>query len=142
MTAWFQVSNAPAAVHIEPSPSPANLVDTSRKASGPEDMPAIVGLAGRFPGARTVEELWEVLAQGHSLIGSTPSDRQWDQDRQRWFGALDGLAEFDAPFFEISPREATSMDPRQRLLLQEIWRGLEDAAVGPQEIAERRIGVL
>ena len=141
LTAWFQVPNAPAAVHIEPSPSPANLVDTSRKASGPEDMPAIVGLAGRFPGARTVEELWEVLAQGHSLIGSTPSDRQWDQDRQRWFGALDGLAEFDAPFFEISPREATSMDPRQRLLLQEIWRGLEDAAIGPQEIAERRIGV-
>src|SRR5690606_28738857 len=44
-------------------------------------------------------------------------------------------------FFEISPKEAEQMDPRQRLLLQETWNALEDAGMGKQDIEEQRIGV-
>src|SRR5699024_1563470 len=44
-------------------------------------------------------------------------------------------------FLEVSPREAEVMGPRRRLLLQEMWRALEDAGCGPDQVAGERVGV-
>ena len=54
---------------------------------------------------------------------------------------LAGVEEFDPLFFEISPREAEAMDPRQRLLLQEAWRALEDAGYGRGALDAHTVGM-
>jgi polyketide synthase PksN len=59
----------------------------------------------------------------------------------KWCGCLPGVSEFEPLFFEISPREAECMDPRQRLLLQEAWNALEDAGYGAEQIKNNKIGM-
>ncbi|MFF2655714.1 beta-ketoacyl synthase N-terminal-like domain-containing protein, partial [Streptomyces sp. NPDC058045] len=101
----------------------------------------IVGMSGRFPGARSVDELWDILAEGRTVVGEVSPERQPAWGPGRPMGEIPGVAEFDPLFFEISPREAEVMDPRQRLLLQEMWRALEDAAYGPERLADEKVGV-
>uniref|UniRef100_UPI0029167C3C type I polyketide synthase n=1 Tax=Bradyrhizobium sp. SZCCHNRI2014 TaxID=3057285 RepID=UPI0029167C3C len=114
---------------------------------------AIVGMSGRFPGARTVDEFWCILRDGQDVIREIPPERfDWTQyyggplrqptkTNGKWLGMLPGVEEFDPRFFEIAPREAEVMDPRQRLLLQEAWRALEDAAYGPDQLSTHRTGI-
>jgi polyketide synthase PksM len=107
---------------------------------------AIIGMSGRFAGSENVDELWEHLAAGHDLVGEA---RRWNlQDvyanhpqycRQGTF--LEGVDEFDAGFFQISPLEATYMDPQQRLFLQEAWRTLESAGYAGSKIEGQQCGV-
>ena len=59
----------------------------------------------------------------------------------KWCGCISGASEFDPLFFEISPKEAELMDPRQRLLLQESWKALEDAGYGAEHIKAKKIGM-
>ncbi|KGP78394.1 SDR family NAD(P)-dependent oxidoreductase, partial [Paenibacillus sp. MAEPY2] len=79
---------------------------------------AIIGVAGRYPGARNIHEFWENLRSGTDSITEIPSER-WDQEQVydsapgtpgktygRWGGFLDGVDEYDPLFFQISPREA------------------------------------
>ncbi|MCQ4167724.1 SDR family NAD(P)-dependent oxidoreductase, partial [Tahibacter harae] len=128
---------APAAV---PRPLPLPLA-----AAPAADAPiAILGLAGRFPQARTVDEFWQLLAEGRDAVAALPPERlAWMDgaglERLR-LGVLPGVDEFDPLFFEISPREAELMDPRQRLLLQEAWNALEDAAQGSAALQRQRVG--
>lgn len=105
-------------------------------------------MSGRFPAARTVEELWQILLDGCDVLSSVPADRvvDWSDPEAREpntvrCGFVPGIAEFDPSFFEISPREAQGMDPRQRLLLQEAWRALEDAGYGERKLRAERIGM-
>ncbi|MBO3797240.1 beta-ketoacyl synthase N-terminal-like domain-containing protein, partial [Bacillus subtilis] len=80
---------------------------------------AIIGMSGRFPGARNVEELWSLLHDGREVIGEVPYERaEWresqnnTEDRKevnKRFGVIPGISEFDPQFFEISPREAINM---------------------------------
>src|SRR5699024_8754365 len=82
-------------------------------------------VSGRCPGARSVDELWGVLSEGRCVVGEVGEERgsAWGVSGvRRRLGAVPGVAEFDPLFFEVSPREAEVMDPRQRLLLQEMWR--------------------
>src|SRR5699024_2383713 len=65
----------------------------------------------------------------------------WADGKARRIGWLPGVAEFDPRFFEIAPSEAEYMDPRQRLLLEEMWKALEGAAYGPERLAAERVGV-
>jgi acyl transferase domain-containing protein len=113
---------------------------------------AIIGMSGRFPQARTVQELWKILEQGREAIEEIPAERfDWREcygseaeegkANSRWLGVLPGVSEFDPLFFEISPREAQLMDPRQRLLLQEAWRALEDAGYGAQHLSAKKVGM-
>ncbi|MEV4517421.1 beta-ketoacyl synthase N-terminal-like domain-containing protein, partial [Dactylosporangium sp. NPDC049525] len=99
---------------------------------------AVIGMSGRFPGARDVDELWDLLAGGKDAVRPTDPDRipgPW------WAGWAPGAYEFDPEFFAISPAEAELMDPRQRLLLQESWRALEDAGYGDDQVTAGKIGM-
>ncbi|MCX5214355.1 SDR family NAD(P)-dependent oxidoreductase [Kitasatospora sp. NBC_00240] len=125
-----------------PAPAPAHSAQ-----DGPEAI-AVIGMSGRFPAARSVDEFWSILEQGRDVLSPVPEDRRadWsdpqaqDPDRVR-VGFVPGIAEFDPGFFEISPREAQTMDPRQRLLLQEAWRALEDAGYGDRRLRDGQIGM-
>jgi polyketide synthase PksN len=113
---------------------------------------AIIGMSGRFPGARNIEELWTILATGQDMVREIPLERfDWRQfysasaepgkTNCKWSGCVPGVSEFEPLFFEIYPKEAESMDPRQRLLLQEAWKALEDAGYGSEQIRSEKIGM-
>lgn len=85
---------------------------------------AIIGLACRFPGAADPGAFWRVLRDGHEVTRLS-----WD------------TAEFDADFFNLSPREAGAMDPRQRLALELTWELLEDAFVVPETLRGEQVSV-
>jgi len=85
---------------------------------------AIIGLACRFPGAANPADLWDLMHDGLEPGGS-----------------LDDIAAFDADFFNVSPREARAMDPRQRLALELTWELLEDAFVIPETLRGERVAV-
>ena len=118
--------------------------------SGIPEPIAIIGMSGRFPGARNIEELWAILATGQDMIKEIPEERlEWlkynaytrDLGINFKCGCIPGVSEFEPLFFEISPKEAETMDPRQRLLLQESWKALEDASYGAEQIKTQKIGM-
>ena len=96
---------------------------------------AIIGLAGRFPGAMNVGELWQILRSGTEAIKVFSDEELADVDPElrndpRYVRARGVLAEaesFDAAFFGLTPREAEVMDPQHRLFLECAWEALEDA---------------
>jgi len=114
---------------------------------------AIVGRSCRLPGAKTVEELWDLLAAGRCAVSQAPPDR-WSQERlghprpkergrsYTWAaGVLDDPWGFDPAVFGISPREAEQMDPQQRLLLELTYEAIEDAGIAPSSLAGTQTGV-
>ncbi|MFC9293567.1 SDR family NAD(P)-dependent oxidoreductase [Streptomyces sp. NPDC057011] len=97
---------------------------------------AVVGLACRLPGAQSPAAFWELLSGGTSAITDVPADR-WGPDAPaaiRRGGFLDAVGDFDAAFFAVSPREAATMDPQQRLVLELAWEALEDAGMVPASL--------
>ncbi len=102
---------------------------------------AVIGLAGRFPGAAGVEAFWKNLCGGvESISFFSPEeliaaglDRATVEHPNfvRARGALDGAELFDAGLFELSPREAEILDPQHRLFLECAWEALENAGYDP-----------
>lgn len=95
------------------------------------DLIAVVGMAGRFPGAATVEQFWANLRDGVESL--TVLDDQRDPDRPEFvpaFGFLSAVDEFDADFFGYAPNQALILDPQQRLLLECANEVLERAGHG------------
>jgi acyl transferase domain-containing protein/NAD(P)-dependent dehydrogenase (short-subunit alcohol dehydrogenase family)/acyl carrier protein len=115
---------------------------------------AIVGIGLRFPGGSvTADEFAEFLQEGRSGIRSIPEDR-WDvaafssddesekgKIRATGGGFLDRIDEFDATFFNISPKEAQYTDPQQRMLLEVSWEALEHANIDPTALRDGNGGV-
>ncbi|MBG1268402.1 non-ribosomal peptide synthetase/type I polyketide synthase [Nostoc sp. WHI] len=115
---------------------------------------AVVGMGCRFPGGiNSPEAYWNFCKAGLDAIVEVPKSR-WDISKfyaeeptpgkmnTRYGGFLqEDIAEFDARFFSISSREATSMDPQQRLLLEVTWEALENANIPPTNLAGDRVGV-
>jgi acyl transferase domain-containing protein len=101
---------------------------------------AVIGLAGRFPGARSAAELWDNVARGvesitffseDELRGVVPYGELSDPAYVRAKGYLSGWDEFDGGFFGYAEREAALMDPHTRLLHECLWEALEDAGYAP-----------
>src|ERR1700744_3777070 len=115
---------------------------------------AIIGMGCRFPGgANDPESLWRMLSNATDCIREVPRDR-WDINEffdpnpdapgkmsTRWAGFLDEVDKFDADFFGVSPREAVTMDPQQRLFLEVGWEALENAGQAPEKLLGSSTGV-
>ncbi|WP_429841912.1 edeine biosynthesis hybrid PKS-NRPS EdeI [Brevibacillus sp. FIR094] len=114
---------------------------------------AIIGMACRFPGASSLEEYWNNLQQGHDSISDIPAARRPDVERvaREFFndtdftyermGYLDHVDLFDHAFFEISPAEARTMDPYQRMFLELAWETFEHAGYSEKMISGSPTGI-
>ncbi|OKK15623.1 hypothetical protein AMK16_27335 [Streptomyces sp. CB00455] len=131
-------------------PDPAAAVPSAAPAAVPPSasgtaMPiAVIGMAGRFPGAGSVSELWDLLGRDEDAVRDVPADRWNAADHPGLIGKaalLDDIRGFDHEFFSISPREAALMDPQQRLMLETVWATAEDAGCDPVSLAGSRTGV-
>lgn len=105
---------------------------------------AIIGMAGRFPGAADVAALWRNLREGVESISRftdaeledsfEPAIRN-DPNFVRAHAILDGVEQFDAGFFGMHAREAELTDPQHRLFLECAWQALEDGGYDPAAYA-------
>ncbi|MGA5898980.1 SDR family NAD(P)-dependent oxidoreductase [Streptomyces venetus] len=113
-----------------------------------EDAVAVIGVGCRLPAAASPDAFWRLLMERRDTASEPPPGRRadplWDE-----LGAaiptrgsyVDGIADFDAPFFRISPREAKLLDPQQRMFLEVAWEALEDAGCPAHSLASRPVGV-
>jgi phthiocerol/phenolphthiocerol synthesis type-I polyketide synthase E len=111
---------------------------------------AIIGMAGRFPGADDLETFWRNLREGRETITHFTDDQlraagYSDQDLAhpdlvKAIGKLNDVAHFDAAFFGYSPREAEVLDPGHRLFLECAWEAMESAGYAPERV-RGRVGV-
>ncbi len=102
---------------------------------------AVIGMAGRFPGARDVDEFWRNLRAGVEGI-SFFTDEELEEPRDpsglnnpayiKAHGVLEGVEHFDAHFFNVPAREAEWLDPQQRLFMECAWSAIEDAGYSPE----------
>lgn len=95
---------------------------------------AVIGIAGRFPGANDTDELWELLKEGREGISffeearldqHIPQQKRKNQDYVKARGIINQADQFDAEFFNINPKLAELMDPQQRVFLEVAWEVLE-----------------
>lgn len=106
---------------------------------------AIIGMAGRFPLAKDIGELWRNLKAGKDCIVEVPAER-WDwhlfdgieaiagREVSRWGGFVADVDRFDARFFRVTPRAAEAIDPQERLFLEVSWEAVEDAGYTPRNL--------
>src|SRR3954462_11738091 len=116
----------------------------------PPDGVAIVGMAGRFPGAPDVETFWRNLREGVDAIRTFSDDDLLDAGVSpaalsdpayvKAGPVLDDVDAFDAEFFGVSAHEAELTDPQQRLFLECAWEALEDAGYDADRL-NGRVGV-
>ncbi|WP_164779485.1 beta-ketoacyl synthase N-terminal-like domain-containing protein [Paenibacillus kobensis] len=110
---------------------------------------AVIGIAGRYPDADSLAAFWANLQSGKDCVGEVPSSRwQWERYKDiqspsgkpvsRWGGFIDDPDCFDPQFFRISPREAETMDPQERLFLETCWETIEDAGYTPGTLVQPR----
>jgi len=102
---------------------------------------AVIGMVGRFPGAKNIDEFWQHLCNGQESVSFFSDeelkvsgiDPAWldDPNYVKAGACLSDIEMFDAPFFDFSPREAELMDPQHRILLECAWEALETAGYAP-----------
>jgi phthiocerol/phenolphthiocerol synthesis type-I polyketide synthase E len=103
---------------------------------------AVIGMAGKFPGAPNLAAYWENLRNGVESIThfapdeiEAPAAVRENPQYVRARGVMAGVDLFDAEFFGINPREAEYTDPQHRLLLETAWEALEDAGCDTERFA-------
>ena len=135
---------------ITPGQSKPPLPEDTSHSSPRKPKLAIIGMSGRFPGAKDNEAFWDLLYQGLDVHKPAPA-LHWDikthvdptgtrkNTSATPFGCwLDDPAEFDARFFNISPREAPQIDPAQRLALMTAYEAIEQAGIVPDATPSTR----
>ncbi len=117
----------------------------------PKDI-AVIGIASLLPLADTPDKLWENLVNEIDCVRTIPKTRRSDIDNlMKYIGLknveynemayLDEVDKFDYAFFGLSPKEASLMDPHQRLFLENAWKCIEDAGYGGDKLIGSRTGV-
>ncbi|NET25422.1 type I polyketide synthase [Okeania sp. SIO1I7] len=114
---------------------------------------AIIGISCRFPGADDYNQFWKNMEVGVNSISEIPSQR-WEVEKHyspvpnkpnktisKWGGLVEGIDEFDAYLFNISPREAEKVDPQHRIMLELSWSCIEDAGYSPSQLSGKNVGV-
>lgn len=134
----------------------ANLINKSNVSVKPliqdkDDEIAIIGVHGIYPQSSTLDEYWKNLKGGKDLIELVPSSR-WDYDKFydpdpekaaegkiycKWGGFLQDFDKFDSKFFNIPETEARIIDPQERLFLESVWAGIEDAGYTRESLKQR-----
>ncbi|MGW1729215.1 beta-ketoacyl synthase N-terminal-like domain-containing protein [Streptomyces sp. NPDC002306] len=114
------------------------------------DAVAVIGMAGRFPGADNIDSLWSMLLDGREAVrrftdaeleaAGVAAHHIKDSNYRPFAADLAGIEDFDAAFFGITPAEARLMDPQHRFFLECVWAALEDAGA-PAASCEGSIGV-
>lgn len=115
---------------------------------------AIIGVGAKLPLAERAADFRELLRSGQDCVRELPADRKRDTDAYfRFKGAdpaavrygeaafLEHIDRFDYSFFKLSPKEASLLDPNQRIFLQTAWRALEDSGYGADLLRGSRTGV-
>lgn len=115
---------------------------------------AIIGMDAYYPNASSYNEFWSAIANNKDSSGVFPSSRrsdtekylkykdQYNKNTDYFFGSyLDEVDKFDYKYFQLTPKEANLMDPNQRLLLQSVWKALEDSGYGGDKIYGSNTGV-
>ena len=134
----------------QPTPTAPVAVESGPARHAHRGPIAVVGMAGRYPQASSLEEFWQSLRAGKDCVGDMPPQRlarraQYGFTRGYRGGFLENVDKFDSLFFNISPREAEVLDPQERLFLEVAWEALEDAGYYPEALAPegspRRVGV-
>ncbi|KAF7943514.1 hypothetical protein EAE96_011437 [Botrytis aclada] len=113
----------------------------------PKHSVAVVGYSCKFPGANSPEEFWDILTEGKSLFRKIPEGRfnvegLRRSSKQPFYGNfVDDIDAFDHRFFQRSPREAASMDPQQRFLLECSYNALSSSGYfGRQSMSKKKEG--
>jgi amino acid adenylation domain-containing protein/non-ribosomal peptide synthase protein (TIGR01720 family) len=136
---------------FNPSPKTSTAEDDSKP--GEQNAIAIIGMAGLFADSPNLDTFWQNLRDQKNLITEIPANhfdyRPWfdasaqefsDKMYCKWGSFINQVAQFDASFFNISPREAEVMDPQLRLLLQVLYTAAEDAGY-PQRMRGTKTGM-
>ncbi len=115
--------------------------DTTDSNELPPNAIAVIGMAGRFPGANSVTQFWDNLCRGEESITTLSEEALTaagvsaktlaDPAYVRRAALIDGIDEFDAEYFGMTPYTARMMDPQQRLFLQTAWHAFEDSGYDP-----------
>nr|MDH3086928.1 type I polyketide synthase [Bacillus velezensis] len=134
------------------APAKREKLSVSRIPSAPsEEDIAIIGIAGRYPMAKDVEQFWENISSGKDCITEIPKER-WDfrkyyhtgdnaRHDSKWGGFIKDADKFDPLFFSISPRDAELIDPQERLFLETAWHTFEDAGYTKKKLKRHKTGV-
>ena len=113
---------------------------------------AVIGMAGQFPGAENIDAFWENLIDEKDVSKIYPKEyldhenyyrenKQTGKSYCNRGGILEYRDSFDPLFFHISPRDADSMNPHQRLMIQESWKAIENAGMNPLSLVGFKVGV-
>nr|AGI60156.1 type I polyketide synthase PKS4 [Dolichousnea longissima] len=134
---------------VEPEiPAPVPDPEASVVQGYPKDAIAIIGMGCRFPGADSIDEFWDLLTEGKSMLSEIPEARfgrgrpaRSNNSLRFWGNFLRDIEAFDHGFFKKSPREAVSMDPQQRILLQIAYEALEMSGYFAESSKPEDVGV-
>src|SRR5580704_18152692 len=118
------------------------MADSGAESTGSMEAIAVIGMAGRFPGAADIDSFWRNLRDGVECISAftdeqllaagVSSETINHPNYVKAKGVLDDVESFDAAFFGFNPREAQITDPQQRLFLECAWHAFENAGYNPE----------
>ena len=105
---------------------------------------AVIGIAGKFPGAQDADEFYKRLMERYDGISTSENAAPPVPEGAIWVpkaGILSGVEEFDHEFWNLSKGEATDMDPQQRLFLETALHALDDAGIDTSVEHQEKIGI-